>query len=208
MAPEVERGAGSLPCWLEALQCSVRLSERVVGWSWVCTHGGRPACPHWHVQAAPAPPERPRPVPTPVSPCPQPEACRTLAPERDKPAKHCSIQLPDGTACVVLVRAGLSIKDVLAGLCERHGINGAAVDLFLVGGDKVWLRHLGPFSGGCLPHGDPAGGEPARPHLSTLPSGSLPPLPEAHPGALPGSALPLRAPQPHCAPRGCAPRPR
>lgn len=51
-----------------------------------------------------------------MSPCPQPEACRTLAPERDKPAKHCSIQLPDGTACVVLVRAGLSIKDVLAGL--------------------------------------------------------------------------------------------
>ncbi|OWK13608.1 hypothetical protein Celaphus_00017296 [Cervus elaphus hippelaphus] len=71
----------------------------------------------------------------------QPEACRTLAPERDKPAKHCSIQLPDGTACVVLVRAGLSIKDVLAGLCERHGINGAAVDLFLVGGDKPLVLH-------------------------------------------------------------------
>ncbi|XP_055290113.1 regulator of G-protein signaling 12 isoform X3 [Moschus berezovskii] len=70
-----------------------------------------------------------------------PEACRTLAPERDKPAKHCSIQLPDGTACVVLVRAGLSIKDVLAGLCERHGINGAAVDLFLVGGDKPLVLH-------------------------------------------------------------------
>uniref|UniRef100_A0A8C6EDX7 Regulator of G-protein signaling 12 n=1 Tax=Moschus moschiferus TaxID=68415 RepID=A0A8C6EDX7_MOSMO len=70
-----------------------------------------------------------------------PEACRTLAPERDKPAKHCSIQLPDGTACVVLVRAGLSIKDLLAGLCERHGINGAAVDLFLVGGDKPLVLH-------------------------------------------------------------------
>uniref|UniRef100_A0A3Q1MTC8 Regulator of G protein signaling 12 n=1 Tax=Bos taurus TaxID=9913 RepID=A0A3Q1MTC8_BOVIN len=70
-----------------------------------------------------------------------PEACRTLAPERDKPAKHCSIQLPDGTACVVLVRAGLSIKDVLAGLCERHGINGAAVDLFLAGGDKPLVLH-------------------------------------------------------------------
>ncbi|KAB0404197.1 hypothetical protein E2I00_003899, partial [Balaenoptera physalus] len=70
-----------------------------------------------------------------------PEACRTLAPEKDKAAKHCSIQLPDGTACVVLVRTGLSIKEVLAGLCERHGINGAAVDLFLVGGDKPLVLH-------------------------------------------------------------------
>lgn len=96
-------------------------------------------------------------MPTPVSPCPQPEACRTLAPERDKPAKHCSIQLPDGTACVVLVRAGLSIKDVLAGLCERHGINGAAVDLFLAGGDKVRLRGPRAFlwGGAC-----PVGGRP------------------------------------------------
>ncbi|EPQ20415.1 Regulator of G-protein signaling 12 [Myotis brandtii] len=69
------------------------------------------------------------------------EACRTLAPERDKAAKHCCIQLPDGTSCTVLVRAGLPIKEVLAGLCERHGINGAAVDLFLVGGDKPLVLH-------------------------------------------------------------------
>lgn len=58
-------------------------------------------------------------------------------PERDRAARHCCIQLPDGTSCAVVVRAGLSIKEVLAGLCEQHGINGAAVDLFLVGGDKV-----------------------------------------------------------------------
>nr|KAF6280202.1 regulator of G protein signaling 12 [Pipistrellus kuhlii] len=69
------------------------------------------------------------------------EACRTLAPERDKAAKHCRIQLPDGTPCTTLVRAGLPIKEVLAGLCERHGINGAAVDLFLVGGDKPLVLH-------------------------------------------------------------------
>lgn len=119
-------------------------------------HGGRPAAlPACASSARPA--RAPRPVPTPVSPCPQPEACRTLAPERDKPAKHCSIQLPDGTACVVLVRAGLSIKDVLAGLCERHGINGAAVDLFLAGGDKVRLRGPRAFlwGGAC-----PVGGRP------------------------------------------------
>ncbi|KAM6222004.1 regulator of G-protein signaling 12 [Rhynchocyon petersi] len=63
------------------------------------------------------------------------EACRALAPEQEK-AKHCRVHLPDGTACMVPVRAGTSIKEALAGLCERHGINGAAVDLFLVGGDK------------------------------------------------------------------------
>ncbi|XP_006875390.1 PREDICTED: regulator of G-protein signaling 12 [Chrysochloris asiatica] len=63
------------------------------------------------------------------------EACRAPAPEQEK-AKHCRVHLPDGTACMVPVRAGASIKEALAGLCERQGINGAAVDLFLVGGDK------------------------------------------------------------------------
>ena len=84
------------------------------------------------------------------SPAPQSEACRTLAPERDKATKHCCIQLPDGTSCTVPVRAGLSIKEVLSGLCERHGISGAAVDLFLVGGDKVLGLEApqGPFPGG------------------------------------------------------------
>lgn len=144
-------------------------------------HGGRPAAlPACASSARPA--RAPRPVPTPVSPCPQPEACRTLAPERDKPAKHCSIQLPDGTACVVLVRAGLSIKDVLAGLCERHGINGAAVDLFLAGGDKVRLRGPWAFLRGVpVPWG---AGPPLSVHS---------PLPEARPGARPGCELPLQA---------------
>lgn len=91
-----------------------------------------------HMQAPIALLGVPRKLPvTPAPSLPQSEACRTLAPERDKAAKHCCIQLPDGTSCTVLVRAGLPIKEVLAGLCERHGINGAAVDLFLVGGDKV-----------------------------------------------------------------------
>uniref|UniRef100_A0A8C5VS93 Regulator of G-protein signaling 12 n=1 Tax=Microcebus murinus TaxID=30608 RepID=A0A8C5VS93_MICMU len=69
------------------------------------------------------------------------EACRTLVPERDKAAKHCCILLPDGTSCVVAVKSGFSIKEILSGLCERHGINGAAVDLFLVGGDKPLVLH-------------------------------------------------------------------
>ncbi|XP_062963645.1 regulator of G-protein signaling 12 isoform X6 [Cynocephalus volans] len=70
-----------------------------------------------------------------------PEACRTLVPDRDKTAKHCCIHLPDGTSCVVAVKPGFSIKEILSGLCERHGINGAAVDLFLVGGDKPLVLH-------------------------------------------------------------------
>lgn len=70
-----------------------------------------------------------------------PEACRTLVPERDKAVKHCCIHLPDGTSCMVAVKSGFSIKDILSGLCERHGINGAAVDLFLVGGDKPLVLH-------------------------------------------------------------------
>nr|XP_045017281.1 regulator of G-protein signaling 12 isoform X2 [Jaculus jaculus] len=69
------------------------------------------------------------------------EACKTSPPERDKATKHCCVHLPDGTSCVVAVKSGFSIKEILSGLCERHGINGAAVDLFLVGGDKPLVLH-------------------------------------------------------------------
>lgn len=106
-------------------------------------------------------------------------------PERDKATKPCCIQLPDGTSCVVVVKPGLSIKEVLAGLCERHGINGAAVDLFLVGGDKVW---------GCVDPRGPAHGRvcwsgqlnlPGHRRLGCLrPSGWRLPL---EPGPLPGA---------------------
>lgn len=92
-----------------------------------------------------------------------------MAPERDRATKHCSVQLPDGTSCVVLVRAGLSIKEVLAGLCERHGINGAAVDLFLAGGDKVRpQRPLGPSRGGPARRGPPTSVLLARPLAAVL----------------------------------------
>ncbi|XP_060040254.1 regulator of G-protein signaling 12 isoform X2 [Erinaceus europaeus] len=63
------------------------------------------------------------------------EAGRTPAP------RHCSIQLPDGSSCRVPVRPGTPIRDLLAGLCERQGLSGAAVDLFLVGGDKPLVLH-------------------------------------------------------------------
>ncbi|XP_037685234.1 regulator of G-protein signaling 12 isoform X2 [Choloepus didactylus] len=69
------------------------------------------------------------------------EPCRTPVPEKEKASKHCCVHLPDGTSCVVAVKAGFSVKEILSGLCERHGINGAAVDLFLVGGDKPLVLH-------------------------------------------------------------------
>ncbi|KAM4707679.1 regulator of G-protein signaling 12 [Discoglossus pictus] len=57
-------------------------------------------------------------------------------PEKEKSPKHCYISLPDGSSCAMVVKAGFSIKEILSGLCEKHGFNIAAVDLFLVGGNK------------------------------------------------------------------------
>uniref|UniRef100_A0A3B4T828 Regulator of G protein signaling 12b n=1 Tax=Seriola dumerili TaxID=41447 RepID=A0A3B4T828_SERDU len=48
----------------------------------------------------------------------------------------CNISLPDGSCCSVPLRAGVSIRDLLLGLCEKLCINLAAIDLFLVGGEK------------------------------------------------------------------------
>uniref|UniRef100_A0A8C5DDF4 Regulator of G-protein signaling 12-like n=1 Tax=Gouania willdenowi TaxID=441366 RepID=A0A8C5DDF4_GOUWI len=49
---------------------------------------------------------------------------------------ECNINLPDGSCCSVPLRAGVSIRDLLLGLCEKLCINLAAIDLFLVGGEK------------------------------------------------------------------------
>ncbi|XP_069488147.1 regulator of G-protein signaling 12 isoform X3 [Ambystoma mexicanum] len=56
--------------------------------------------------------------------------------EKEKSSKHCFINLPDGSSCTMVVKSGFSIKDILCGLCEKHSINIAAVDLFLAGGSK------------------------------------------------------------------------
>ncbi|XP_056135800.1 regulator of G-protein signaling 12b [Lampris incognitus] len=52
------------------------------------------------------------------------------------PLRQCNISLPDGSCCSVPLRAGVSIRDLLLDLCEKLCINLAAVDLFLVGGEK------------------------------------------------------------------------
>ncbi|XP_060102132.1 regulator of G-protein signaling 12 isoform X2 [Heteronotia binoei] len=66
------------------------------------------------------------------------DSCRALAPtaEKEKSSKCCHISLPDGSSYTMSVRAGFSIKEMLSGFCEKHAINIAGVDLFLIGGDK------------------------------------------------------------------------
>uniref|UniRef100_A0A673IFS3 Regulator of G-protein signaling 12-like n=1 Tax=Sinocyclocheilus rhinocerous TaxID=307959 RepID=A0A673IFS3_9TELE len=54
----------------------------------------------------------------------------------ERAVRHCNINLPDGSCCSVPIRPGVSIRELLLGLCEKLGINLAAVDLFLVGGEK------------------------------------------------------------------------
>ncbi|XP_009469424.1 PREDICTED: regulator of G-protein signaling 12 [Nipponia nippon] len=71
------------------------------------------------------------------------EASRLPAfvPDKEKSPKYCCVNLPDGSSSKMAVKSGFSIKEVLSGLCEKHGINIAAVDLFLVGGDKPLVLH-------------------------------------------------------------------
>uniref|UniRef100_A0A3B5Q4H9 Regulator of G protein signaling 12b n=1 Tax=Xiphophorus maculatus TaxID=8083 RepID=A0A3B5Q4H9_XIPMA len=52
------------------------------------------------------------------------------------PLRQCNISLPDGSCCPVPLRPGMSIRDLLQGLCDKLCINLAAIDLFLVGGEK------------------------------------------------------------------------
>lgn len=45
--------------------------------------------------------------------------------------------LPDGSCSSITLRPGASIREVLQVLCQSINVNIAAVDLFLVGGEKV-----------------------------------------------------------------------
>ncbi|KAL4641495.1 regulator of G-protein signaling 12-like isoform X1, partial [Arapaima gigas] len=56
--------------------------------------------------------------------------------EKEKAPGSCTVNLPDGSRCHLPIRPGLSIRELLLGLCEKRCINLAAVDLFLAGGDK------------------------------------------------------------------------
>uniref|UniRef100_A0A3Q3QL77 Regulator of G protein signaling 12a n=1 Tax=Monopterus albus TaxID=43700 RepID=A0A3Q3QL77_MONAL len=54
----------------------------------------------------------------------------------ERSPKHCSVILPDGSCSSVTLRPGASIREVLQDLCNNISVNIAAVDLFLVGGEK------------------------------------------------------------------------
>lgn len=49
--------------------------------------------------------------------------------------------LPDGSCSSITLRPGASIREVLHVLCHSISVNIAAVDLFLVGGEKVRAAH-------------------------------------------------------------------
>ncbi|KAI5609590.1 regulator of G-protein signaling 12 isoform X1 [Silurus asotus] len=58
--------------------------------------------------------------------------------ERDKlgASRSCNVALPDGSSCCVCLKQGATIRQVVLELCQKQSINMAAVDLFLVGGEK------------------------------------------------------------------------
>lgn len=56
---------------------------------------------------------------------------------RECSPKHCTVVLPDGSCSSITLRPGASIREVLQDLCQNISVNIAAVDLFLVGGEKV-----------------------------------------------------------------------
>ncbi|XP_041842406.1 regulator of G-protein signaling 12 isoform X3 [Melanotaenia boesemani] len=54
----------------------------------------------------------------------------------DRSPKQCSVLLPDGSCSSITLRPSASIREVLQDLCRNINVNIAAVDLFLVGGEK------------------------------------------------------------------------
>eukprot|EP00079_Xenopus_tropicalis_P011814 XP_002938108.2 PREDICTED: regulator of G-protein signaling 14 isoform X2 [Xenopus tropicalis] len=58
-------------------------------------------------------------------------------PEADsKSIKYCCVYLPDGTASLTAVKQGLTIRDMLAGVCEKRGYCLTDVKVFLVGNEQ------------------------------------------------------------------------
>ncbi|NWH32571.1 RGS14 protein, partial [Chloropsis hardwickii] len=56
-----------------------------------------------------------------------------------KPMKYCCVYLPDGTASLASVRPGHSIRDMLAGICEKRGFSLPDIKVFLVGNEQKAL---------------------------------------------------------------------
>ncbi|KAM3925397.1 regulator of G-protein signaling 14 [Leptodactylus fuscus] len=56
-----------------------------------------------------------------------------------KPIKYCCVYLPDGTASLTAVRPGLTIREMLAGVCEKRGYNSSDVKVYLAGNEQKAL---------------------------------------------------------------------
>ncbi|XP_039415758.1 regulator of G-protein signaling 14 isoform X5 [Corvus cornix cornix] len=56
-----------------------------------------------------------------------------------KPMKYCCVYLPDGTASLASVRPGRSIRDMLAGICEKRGFSLPDIKVYLVGNEQKAL---------------------------------------------------------------------
>ncbi|XP_023040861.1 regulator of G-protein signaling 14 isoform X1 [Piliocolobus tephrosceles] len=53
-----------------------------------------------------------------------------------RPGKYCCVYLPDGTASLALARPGLTIRDMLAGICEKRGLSLPDIKVYLVGNEQ------------------------------------------------------------------------
>jgi len=69
--------------------------------------------------------------------------------------KYCCVYLPDGTASLASVRPGHSIRDMLAGICEKRGFSLPDIKVYLVGNEQV--GQAAGRGGSCQPDCPPAG---------------------------------------------------
>ncbi|XP_051050180.1 regulator of G-protein signaling 14 isoform X2 [Phodopus roborovskii] len=56
-----------------------------------------------------------------------------------RPGKYCCVYLPDGTASLALARPGLTIRDMLTGICEKRGLSLPDIKVYLVGNEQKAL---------------------------------------------------------------------
>ncbi|XP_046714673.1 regulator of G-protein signaling 14a isoform X2 [Silurus meridionalis] len=60
--------------------------------------------------------------------------------------KYCCVFLPDGTASLAPARAGMTLRDMLSGLCEKRGFPMKDIVIYLQGKDKNVCQRQQPLS--------------------------------------------------------------
>ncbi|XP_051700431.1 regulator of G-protein signaling 14 isoform X2 [Oryctolagus cuniculus] len=81
-----------------------------------------------------------------------------------RPGKYCCVYLPDGTASLALARPGLTIRDMLAGICEKRGLSLPDIKVFLVGNEQAGAGGAGARGADLgQAHQTAAGGAAAHP---------------------------------------------